>query len=75
MRMNGHGGDRCGNIAWIKLDRITKDAFPKPWVPIPKHEWWQMQVKQDPDGTTPAIGMVGIELPHAASTDLVSPFS
>ena len=63
---------KCENVGFIKLDLVATEAFPKPWLPTPKHEWWQMEVDTELlPGTSaaaaPAIGLVTIDLPHHSS--------
>ena len=62
----------CGNVVFVKLDLITKKAYPTPWLPAPKHEWWQMELKADADGTQPTVGLVSITVPHSAGTTTAS---
>jgi len=30
----------CTNVNWIKLDLVSSQLQPSPFLPIPQHEWW-----------------------------------
>ena len=30
----------CRNVNWIKLDLVSSQLQPSPFLPIPQHEWW-----------------------------------
>ena len=50
----------CTNVNWIKLDLVSSQLQPSPFLPIPQHEWWQMDRDFPEDG----VGLVSIALPH-----------
>ena len=61
--LSGGIPSRCAAISWIKLDLVSSLLYPKPWLPSPPKEWWQMKLD---DTDKPRIGLVQIILPHQA---------
>ena len=61
-------GGSCSNVNWIKLDRLTPRPLPKPWLPAPTHEWWQMRLEQ----ADAAVGLVEIILPYTTGSTFAS---
>lgn len=53
----------CSAVNWLKLDLVTTKVFPKPWIPAPTKEWWQLELDKAED-----VGLVEVRLPHEGFT-------
>lgn len=54
----------CQAVNWLKLDMVSSQVYPKPWLPSPSKEWWQLEL----DDADAGVGMVEIRLPHQGFT-------